>query len=1340
MPSSNSSYYPLSSNQAEVWFDQILNPDIPFYNIGGYFHINGLVDRNILEKAIRVAVKKNDAIRIYLYQNETLPVQEFVEEIPIELKLYDFSDKENSYAQACSMMEKEFTKPFQLYGQKLFHFDLFKISEKYFLLFAKIHHLITDGWGNTIFWQRVAEEYNTLLQKNEHNSLKDEKIYSYLDFLKYNAEYLESKKFELDKQYWQEKFKTIPDQLVHRKKTIDREACLPSKRSSLEINRDVYNQLNQLASAHNSSIYYIFLATLYCYFVQINGSSKNFVIGLPTLNRSSKDLKKTVGMFASLSPARFDFGLELSFGELLKNIGKELRKDYRHQRFPLSEINKGTGLHQTGRRQLFDVVLSYAKHDYSMHFGGATIRSVFMSNGYDQNALSVFIEEFHENEDVNIYFDYNTGAFGDFEIDILKSSFESILHQALKCPEKQIKDFQITPSSEYDIILNIFNNTSVKYNKNKTVIDLFHEQVAINPHAKAVSIGRECLTYAELNKKSNQIAHQLIERGIGPEKCVGVCCERSFELIVGILGVLKSGGAYVPLDPQYPQKRLEWMLTDSQVEIILTQEKWYNQLSEHECEVVCLDALPVDTTLKSEQNPAIFIAPKSLIYVIYTSGSTGRPKGAGVKHIGFANLVNWYINTFSFTSDDNALIFSSFSFDLTQKNIFAPLAVGGTLHLTPPGPYDPELINATIHEESITWINCSPSAFYPLVDNASRSLNFQVFSSLRYILLGGEPISMARLSSFLDADSIHAEIINSYGPTECTDVCAFFNVSTANLPLDASPPIGRPINNAQIYILDQYQNLLPRGITGELYIGGDGVGAGYINNNDLNGKFIKNPFDETSNSLLYKTGDLARYLENGDIEYIERIDNQIKIRGYRIEIGEIETILNQHQKILQSVVSVWEKTVGEQNLIAYYVSHDEKPEHEALRNYLHERLPSYMVPVTYLSIDHIPLTPNGKIDRKALPYPTFHEVNPININLPETPTEKIISDIVTELLNYESIDLFDNLFDLGVDSLTALTLLFEIEQRLGKKLMLSSFFQGPTIKRLASLADNNSHQWSCLVPIQPKGNKNPFFCVPGVGGNVIGFYELANHLGTNQPFYGLQSKGLDGQSQPFTSIESMAEFYLNEVTSIQNTGPYMLGGHSFGALVAFEMAQQLLKKGHEVDLLAIFDMCSPCSIARDPQELEDSDNKWLKDAFMYMEQVSGKSMTAFLNKFQTLSNEEKLEYLLKKLIENGILPVGSNTTQIRGLVDVYKANRQMNYLPKNPIPCRISLFKAQEQNDISQMDVRLNISEATWGWRKYSEGDVEIHTVSGNHYSMLRSPSVSELVSTLSHLINPLPN
>jgi amino acid adenylation domain-containing protein len=618
--------------------------------------------------------------------------------------------------------------------------------------------------------------------------------------------------------------------------------------------------------------------------------------------------------------------------------------------------------------------------------------------------------------------------------------------------------FQLTDTI-YRKALVEWNRTQRPFPQDLCIHQLFEEQVVRHPSSVAVVCDGQTLTYGQLNTQANQLAHWLRKQGVHPGTLIGLSLERSLDLVIGLYGILKAGGAYVPMDPTYPEDRLAYMQQSCKAPLVLCQRCLSDRWRTSSVRTLCLDDEWKDVRGESTENPEPISQPGDLIYVIFTSGSTGRPKGAGVFHRGFMNLVHWFMTEFSFDATDRVLMVTSPSFDLTQKNFYAPLLRGGQLHLLAGNIFDPERIRQLIQTHHITRINCTPSAFYPVIEKEGGEFKSGL-ASLRTVFLGGEPISIPRLRTWFEAVSCRAEVANTYGPTECSDICAFYRLNRENMDAYDFVPTGRPIYNTQLVIVDEALTPCAPGVAGELCVAGEGVGAGYLNDAELTAiKFIANPFPEIPGPTLYRTGDLARFLDNGLIEFLGRMDHQVKLRGFRIELLEIEKALERHPEVREAVVVVRGKLDDQasQQLVAFFVPRTTRvAQAMELRRFLSSRVPDYMVPAQFVALDRLPLSPNGKVDRKALPeLPTAVESAPASANA-HASLEEIISGIWCRVLNLPQVNLSDSFFEIGGNSLNLISVHAQLQSALRREFPVTDLFAYPTVGALVQHLSSKS--------------------------------------------------------------------------------------------------------------------------------------------------------------------------------------------------------------------------------------------------------------------------------------------
>jgi amino acid adenylation domain-containing protein len=740
----------------------------------------------------------------------------------------------------------------------------------------------------------------------------------------------------------------------------------------------------------------------------------------------------------------------------------------------------------------------------------------------------------------------------------------TLLAAAHADPESPVAALPLLGEQERGRLLVELNETAAPYPR-ACLDELIAQQAAATPGAVAVECGDKRLTYAELDADANRVAHHLLELGVGPDVLVGICTRRSTEMVVGLLGILKAGAAYVPIDPAYPAERQAYMLESSQAPVILTQEELRDSLPVGDARVVCLDTDWPAIAQQPSTSPELASDPERLAYVIYTSGSTGNPKGVQIPHRALVNFLTTMRERPGLTAQDVLVAVTTLSFDIAGLELYLPLTTGARVVIAPSETAeDPRALADLLDRTQATVMQATPTTWRMLVDS-----DLATRPGMK-ALCGGEALPVALADRLVDAG---LELWNMYGPTETTIWSTCARVTTREQPLT----IGRPIANTTLYILDARMQPVPIGVAGELWIGGDGLARGYRDRvEETAARFVEHPFSDTPGARIYRTGDLARYREDGAVEFLGRIDHQVKVRGFRIELGEIETVLARHPGVVEAVV-VAHGSGADAELAGYVTTQGEPiPTHE-LRQYLGETVPAYMVPSTITTLKAFPLTPNGKVDRKALPEPVRERSSGHELIAPRTEMEHRLASTWERELGIHPIGVTDNFFDLGVNSIVAATLFAAIERDLGNGLPLGAIFRAPTIETLAKLIEDGpgASRWTSLVPIQPQGTRPPIFCIHGGAGTILHLQRLARSLGPEQPFYGLQSRGLYGRGSPPRTVEQMASHYLSEMRQVNPGGPWLLAGYCFGSLVAFEIAQRLVAGGEEVQMLAMLNGPSP---------------------------------------------------------------------------------------------------------------------------------------------------------------------
>ncbi|MBW4677268.1 MAG: amino acid adenylation domain-containing protein [Desmonostoc geniculatum HA4340-LM1] len=1055
----NTSHHPLSFAQQGLWFINQLTPDTPTYNIPIIINFKGCINLTALQDSLNEIIRRHEVLRTSFIVEDGQPVQIVNETVTVTLSVKDLrSLSENERIPEAERLATEFAQqPFDLSAESLLRSKILQLNNINYQLLVTLHHIIADGWSMGILIKELTALYEAF-STGKVSPLSELPI-QYRDFVNWQRKWLDGQRIQPLLNYWKQKLQgELPVLNLPTDRARSPVQTFNGAQAKLVLSQSLTKQLKNL-SRHSGVTLFMTLLTAFKTLLYRYSGQTDILVGSPIANRNKAEINSLIGFFVNVLVLRTDLSGDLSFQELLERVKSTALEAYVHQDLPfeklVEELQPNRDLSYNSLFQVMFVLQNVPEPNLSLSDVSVSYEESY--NGTSKFDLTLFMED--SEQGLVTICEYNTDLFNANTITRMLEHFQTLLENIVRDPEQRISDLQLLTPSEVEQLLVKWNNTKTDYPQDKCIHQLFEAQVEKTPNAVAVVFENQQLTYRELNNRANQLAHYLQQLGVKPEVLVGICTECSLEMVIGLLAILKVGGAYVPLDPMYPPERLNFMLENANIFVLLTQKRLAESLSDYKGDIICLDADSQAIAEQSQENQVSSVTPDNLIYVIYTSGSTGKPKGAGVYQRSFTNLLNWFVTEFDFSCNDRVLLISSLSFDLTQKNIYAPLLVGGELHLLSSGCYDAAQIVESVCNKQVTWLNCTPSAFYPLIDRGDKSLCMK--KTLRYVFLGGEPISISRLKVWLDSVKSKTQIVNTYGPTECTDICAAYRVAQPEQWLEKVVPIGKPIHNVKVYVLDENLKPLSVGMVGELYVGGEGVGRGYINNLDLTlTKFVCDPFSAKEGTWLYKSGDLVRYLSDGNIEFLGRIDNQVKIRGFRIELEEIEALINQHPAVQTSVVVVREDEPGCKRLVAYEVLHPEQAlTVTELRRFLEFKLPNYMIPNAFVILEALPLTPNGKVDRRCLatsrfastlPAPeTLHSELEVAYVMPQTEMERTIATVWQEVLHLEKVGVNDNFFDIGGHSLLMVQVNSKLQEVLQRDLSVVEMFQNPTINSLA---------------------------------------------------------------------------------------------------------------------------------------------------------------------------------------------------------------------------------------------------------------------------------------------------
>lgn len=972
---------------------------------------------------------------------------------------------------------------------------------------------------------------------------------------------------------------------------------------------------------------------------------------------------------------------DIPFIELLEQVNQVVTKDLKYQDFSWKQLlEKLSATDTKNDSSIFQVM-------FSLQDASAIDTPLPIDVDKFQLDLSFFVVESKEGLKGTVA--YNQEIFEPQTIKRMIGHFENLLEAVVENPACQINELTILSEVERHQILTEWNQTAFDYPREKCIHQLFEEQAAKTPDAVAVIFQQQQLTYRELDNRANQLANYLQTLGVKPDTLVGICINRCLEMMVGILGVLKAGGAYIPLDPAYPQDRLSHMLDDSQVSVLLTTENLLNQLPENKAQEICLDR-DWDNLIarESQKAPLSDVKSNNLAYIIYTSGSTGKSKGVMIEHNSLVNFTQTAIREYGINNQDRILQFASISFDVAVEEMYPCLTCGATLILRT----DDFLTSGSgmlqkCYQWQLTVLDLPTAYWHQLASDLAMG-EWEIPPSLRLVIIGGEAVIPEKVRTWQTSfkDNQYPELINTYGPTEATVVVTKCKLSESIDEATGLPEmtIGRPFDNVKIYILDSCLNPVLIGVPGELHIGGVSLARGYLNRPELTAeKFIPDPFN--SGMRMYKSGDLARFLPDGNIDFLGRIDHQVKIRGFRIELGEIETVLNQHPAVKEAIVIPQEYEAGDKRLIAYIVPRNaQSPASKELKDFLKSRLPEYMVPSGFVILEALPLTPNDKVDRKALPKP-----DKTNLNLEEeylsarNDVEQKLITLWEQAFRIQPIGIKDNFFSLGGNSLMATSMVAEIEKIFDKKLSQGIFFEASTIEDLAVILAQEEIVRETVIKINSNGTEPPLFIIAN---NGFLYQQMIGHLDTQQPVYIIQ--------EPLDKVPKMALHCIKQIRDIQPQGPYHLMGHSYEGLVTYEIAQQLYAQNEQIAFLGMLDTPTP-----EVENRADNGMFWYKryQRLKIIFGLSWKDKISFV--------KERIEYRLGESFEP-LMPT---------------LEKFMNEYEVKSYPGKITIFSAVFEF--------YALEDANFGWDKWAAGGVKVHGIPGTHRSMLLKPDNAKLLA-----------
>lgn len=1313
----------INEPQKEIWLSCILGGEESnlAYNESVSMDLNGTFYPEYFKEALQEVVSRHEALRSTVSPNGEMLI--IYKKHLLNIHAEDLSGSKNQNELLEEFVTAEMLNKFDLKEGPLYRFFLHKLSETNFYFTLVVHHIISDGWSLGVMLEDLSKIYNAKISGKP--ALLDEapQISTYADE---QVDFNQSENYQLTKRFWLNMYKDnvpVVDLPVDYPRTILR--TYKSNRIDHDIPLELVEQLRVTGAKAGCSLVNILLSAFEV-FLFLETNQRDVVTGLPVAGQAASGKFGLVGHCVNLLPLRCIIDTENSFDEFLRIRKKAFLDAYEHQNLTFGKLIQSLNIKRDPSRiPLVPVVFNidsgtsdgvlFDQLDYTL-----------ISNPRAYETFEIFLNATRAKSSFTLQWSYNKQLFKDTTIERMAASFNLLLKNLVDNPSITIKELAANHIKPTRDKLKIWNNTAAPYPADTDLSTLINDTALKFPDKKAVTFNGQTLSYKELIDQSNQLAAYFISKNIKNGDIIGVSVERSVEMVVCLLAILKAGATYLPLDPEYPLDRLTYMIADAGTKMLIISEAYTGKYNSGIPEIIVENIWP-ELASYSASHQETSIKSSDLAYILYTSGSTGRPKGVKISHRNLINFLTSMQGAPGLSPDDKLLSITTISFDIAGLEIYLPLITGAELVVcNTEATKDGRLLLDLIKEKKITVMQATPSTWRMMVDS-----NWTDKFSLK-ALCGGEAMPKELAENLLE---LTTEVWNLYGPTETTVWSAIKKISKE----DEKITIGKPIQNTQIYVLNDRYEILPIGVSGEIFIGGDGLSSGYLNQPELTEeRFIKDPFSDKAGARLYQTGDLGTFLESGEVVCHGRIDQQVKIRGHRIELGEIEYLLAEQQQVKQAVVVVREDKIDNRRLVAYIVLTDDatksayteegsliipKSLKDEWKSTLRAQLPDYMVPNDFVALKEFPLTPNNKIDKKALPKPVLKTTssNPFEYG---SANEKIISNIWSAVLGIENIGTEDDFFELGGHSLLAVKVMTAIEKQTGKRLPLSVLFENSSIEKLAKKIDGDKvEKWNALVPIRTSGLKPPVFMIHGGGLNVLLYKSLSEYMDEDRPIYAFQALGLNKETPLKDTVEEIASVYIEEMMQVNPNGPYYLLGYSLGGIIAYEMAKQLKSMGKEVKFLAAVDTYAGNMRTLDPP------SGLSKKIIRQLNKIP--FLIRSFNKYPADTIKYQI-FILQKRIKNmfssEIITEEEHFTAYEKTIYESYSRAHENYI-MIPADIKIDLFKVEKR--IYFLDDLVSL-----GWAPFAGKGLKIHVIPGDHATFLKAPYDKEFAHLLQAAID----
>ena len=1301
----------ITQPQAEIWVAcQLGDSDANrAYNESVTLTLNGNLNAIALLNALQSLVSRHEALRSTFSTDGRFMT--IFKNLKITTDYNDLSDLDTTEKDEAikTYLTEQVNFIFDLVKGPLFRVGLLKLSETEHQLILTAHHIICDGWSIGIMLEELGSLYSANILNTNHNLPNPESFCTYADE---QQVYLESSEHKSNENFWLNEFKDSVPQL-----TLSTDFPRPnlrtfkSERLDFSVDTTLVKALKKTGVKAGCSLVNTLLSAFEIFLCSQTGQT-DIVLGLPAAGQAVTGRTQLIGHCVNLLPLRSRISLSDSFNTYLKNRKSSLFDAYDHQQLSFGQLLQKLAIARDPSRVPLVPVVFNIDMGMTSQVSFKDLSFQLHSNPRTFETFEIFLNASGSEDAFILEWQYNSSLFTSSTIEKMMHSLEDIFKKIVANPESSIADIVKVDDAAYRVL----NETAVSY-PNSPLHELLRGKAQEFSNKQAIKFINSEVSYQDFNNQVNQLANQLSAIGVRSGDVVGVALPRSIELVISLVAIMQCGAAYLPLDPKYPQKRLEYMLEDSMAGFLISSETNALQL-ETNAESLLIENLISNLPQYPVTPVSLKVENDANAYLLYTSGSTGKPKGVAITHKNLVNFLYSMLDQPGINENDKLLSVTTISFDIAGLELYIPLLTGATLVLAKDETAkDGRIIMDVVKKEGITMLQATPTTWQMMLD-----LGWDTPLPIK-ALCGGEALPLNLAKKLIPKVN---ELWNMYGPTETTIWSSVKQIRSE----DNIITIGKPIANTQFYILNDQQQLMEPGKTGEIIIGGDGVAKGYWNRPDLTEeKFINNPFDQNSKTKLYRTGDLGQLLPTGELLCMGRIDQQVKIRGHRIELEEIEQALESLDGIQNALV-----IVKDDNIISFLISNviDEigKSDIDSWKQLLTKYLPAHMIPQEFDLIDDFPKTLNGKIDRNALLKQTTSQSKTAEYTAPRSNTEIIVSEIWCKNLKKEKIDIYSDFFELGGHSIIGIKVIASIEEKIGTKLPLSILMVYPTIEKLATFIDKDIEKvtWSSLVPIRTEGTKTPLYMVHGAGHNILFFNSTAKHLDENQPVYGLQSKGLNGTDIPLDKVEDMAAHYISEIQATNPSGPYALGGYSFGGVVAYEMARQLVAQGKTVETVALID-----TYVFPMYYFKDSFRKKLASVYY----VLGKVYFALTNMFSSVEKFKERIDIFKTLGRNFYLKFTNRVDEIEAteeeLLNLEELERAQDFALDRytitPDHFKVDLLVADD-------NVFFKHDKKNYGWKNVALNGVVRHRIPGNHARMFTPPNDKKLASIMQNILD----